>query len=337
MKAIKIFLLIFSCLLFFYCDGLTEIEPPGNNSGQDEDDGKNNLPDDNDKKNNPASDVPGKSPDRDPLVPISVYARYNATYIMVPSPVSPRQTFTFGSPQVSGYELDDTAAYNQITLHNVQLNNLIEQTPVKTRVTGTVAAYGVYEGTIYNCFSAPFDLSTTITSSPYKTIQFFDQKEFTLHYPENLEMPTTSNYFSNETLYADLDIPVSIPREAFESLYPFSGFYYDIPGLPDGPHFHTILELWGTDFVIPFTSYERHRLQSRDFHQYLYFTITYPHETSIFNIIPNSDIVQNFYHSKNDNSITVVLKYFNYPVSGTVISYIIAANGISEKKVFSIE
>jgi len=78
-------------------------------------------------------------------------------------------------------------------------------------------------------------------------------------------------------------------------------------------------------------------LESRDFYQYVNFTVKYPKGLSILDIEP-SDIVESYEYDEEDNTLTVVFKEYDEPYLDEVISYTLKdlRTGATKKKTISI-
>jgi len=296
-----------------------------------------------------------------PFAPTSFTGERNAMYNLVPDPVNPNQTFTLESStsslsvrNISSTSPYTTIAYNQITLHNMPLNNLINRTPVQVRASGTVALSGSFSSgssnvtTFYTCYSSPFDLNTTVTSNDYttdalNTTQFSMPLDFTVE-PQsgNTVLPRTGNYSSTSTVNNSLTLSVTVPKatiDSFNTVTTWNGsilvYTETTTTVADRQRQYYLQEANGEAKTLSVTTNVRCRFVSRNFYQYLRMVVTYPAGTTVSNIVPSS-IVQSQSYNASTRTITVTLNPYNSVYTGNVLSYTLTANGESRNRTISI-
>jgi len=265
-------------------------------------------------------------------------------FFLVPDPTVTNRELVFASqrfyrPMVGLQPTNFPGApFDQITLHNVPLHALINTSSFQTPASGHISFYNTLAQNFFH-FAFPFDATLELTPNTFSYISYSLPIEFS-YTREQLTLPQTSDYSAPE---AAMNVPFLFtltvsPSDLIANTFP-SGVTIYASQLTGGS---ALFALTRPDFR-PITFQElvttRANLVSRNFYQYRHFTIRYPSETVVFNIIPNADIVYYWNFTLSTNSIFVQFREYDSAWAGDVISFTLfnSESGTHEHRVIRIQ
>jgi hypothetical protein len=281
----------------------------------------------------------------DPFQPLEFTGMRNAMFFLVPDPTVSNRVFEIASPRLYrplvGIQPDNFPGrpFDQITLHNIPLHALINTAPFQTEATGHIAFHNTLGQNFFH-FAHPFAATLELIPNPFQVLPYSLPVEFS--YSRNqLTLPRTSDYAVPD---ASVNIPFSFsitvtPDEVFRPAVFPSGVTINSSQLSGGS---ALFALTRPDFqAITFQQLvsTTANLVSRNFYQYRHFTIRYPVDTVVFNIIPNISIVYYWRFDLDTNSIFVQFVEYDSEWTGDVISFTLfnSESGTHEHRVIRIQ
>ena len=311
MKTLALFFIIlfglFSCDEFVkeIPDSVPGVEKPG---------------DDPDDPDNP------KEPD-DPLLPgpdiISIKGERWEKYYLEADPFASTRIVTLESPIIVAHEHGGTLAFNQLTLHDVLLGNLISPTPFVATATGTLAVTGrAREFTI--AYSLPVEIQAWFSPEgrayplePYKILKPFENPS------NNLILPSTGDYSSFFSSRLWRTFSISVPSNDFMYLNENISFQTQHNGQN---LVFSINAAFPTDMVCSRNVLVTLVARGRNFYQYSNLTIVFAPEKIISNI-KTEPIVSDYFFNRVENSIAINFAEYDKPHLGIVFSCDITDGG----------
>ena len=242
--------------------------------------------------------------------------RYEMYYLQPVLEILETKTMTLTSPR---YPTDTLRAYNQLTLHNVPLENLfdIDASPFSVSISGNFGFRAETEFGSDGGNNRPLINGNPLLFS-LDPESFTVLKKFSMNH-KALELPKTSSYSSTHTEAKKVSYLFPFSQfEAYRSL-PNTGFSYKGGPSANG----TYWPIDESDLLCSSDENILFKVVSRDFYQYKSITFAYPADVPITNLASSSPVVENFNFNERTNTVTVTFKEYDGPYAGDIISYTI--------------
>ena len=240
-------------------------------------------------------------------------------YFLEVEPLFLLNTVNLRSNTVLGFQQNGFYAFNQLTVHDVVVRDLVNNTPFTSTVTGTIAVSG-RDGIHSVLYSFPIDMEAAFwmvpvqhRPEPFRVLSSFENT------PGSLILPFTGDY---STTFVKQDwrvFSVNVTSDFLLSLVlneaeTFEMFY------EDEYRTFTIDGFFPTDLLPLSYMYVPLAPRSRNFFQYRNFVASFSPGAVISNITP-APIVSSFEHDPQSNTLAVYFYPHDGPYAGSVISF----------------
>ena len=228
-------------------------------------------------------------------------------------------TINLRSSTVLGFQHEGLYAFNQLTIYDVFIRDLVNNIPFTSHVEGTIAVSG-RDGVHSVLYSFPIHTEATFfpaplhhNPEPFRVLSAFENS------PGSLILPFTGNYattfakhdWRTFSINLSADFLLSLVLNEAETFYKF---------FAGQERTFTIDGFFPTELSPLSQEYVRLIPQSRNFFQYRNFTATFSPYVEVSNI-NSSPIVYTVERNYQNNTITVYFHPYDAPYTGSVISF----------------